>query len=174
MPRTKTSTRVGPGGTKRRLQLATRDSRSPSSLVVAPKVVIAADVTVNEACVPPCTAAAVALCEITDPIYRDVLEGALSQAFASLDGTFWEASVTLFCSLGLRVLLQSGLLKAIARVSLSFAQQAELTTYGGMPHGPNLQCVFRTELDTTMMQKYKRAIKEEEEMTRINEEVLGN
>jgi hypothetical protein len=57
MPRTKPSTLVGPGGMKRRLQLATRDSRSPS--VVAPKVVTAANVARNEACVPGCNTAAV-------------------------------------------------------------------------------------------------------------------
>ena len=34
--------------------------------------------------------------------------------------------------------------------------------------------MFRTVLDKLMMQKYKRAMKEEEEMTEINKEELGN
>ena len=145
MPRTKPSTRVGPGGMKRRLQLATRDSRLP--LVVAPKVVTAANVARNEACVPGCTAVAVVLCDITNPIDSDVLEGALGQAFASLDSTDWEASMTLFCPLGFQVILQSGLLEAIAEVSLRFARQAKLSTYEGLQSGPNLRRVFKTVLD---------------------------
>jgi len=132
----------GPGGMKCLLQLATRESSPPS--VVAPKVVTAADVARNEACVPRCTAAVVALREITDPIDHDVLQGTFGQAFASLDGSDWEAYMTLFCPPGLQVLLQTRLLKAIAGVSLRFSQQAKLTMYGGMQHGPNLQCVFRT------------------------------
>ena len=79
---------------KRHLQLATRDSSSPS--VVAPKVVTAANVAWNEACVPACTAAAVVLREITDSVDRNVLDGALGQSFASLDRTDWEARMTLF------------------------------------------------------------------------------
>ena len=44
----------------------------------------------------PHIAAAVAHREITDPIDWDVLEGTLSQPFASLNGLDWEAYMTLF------------------------------------------------------------------------------
>ena len=70
---------------------------------MAPKVVTAADVVRNKACVPACTAAAVVLCEIMAPAHRDVLEDALGQAFASLNGKDREAYMTLFCPLGLWV-----------------------------------------------------------------------
>ena len=84
-------------------------------------MITAANVEQNEACVPACTAAAVTLRKIMDPVDRDVLEGALGQAFTSIDSMDWEASVTLFCPLGFWVLLQYGLLEAIAGVSLRFA-----------------------------------------------------
>ena len=73
-----------------------------------------------------------------------------------------------------RVLLRFKLLEAIARVNLRFARQAKLLTYGGLECGPNLQRVFRTVLDKSMMQRYKRAMKKEEETAKINKEVLGN
>jgi hypothetical protein len=117
---------------------------------------------------PACTAAALALREITDPIDCDVLEGTLGWAFASLDGSDWEAHMTLFCPLGFRVLLQSGLLEAVAGVSLRFAQQAEL-----FECGPNLQRWFRAVLGKLMLRMYKRAAEEEEGTTEIAEEVLG-
>ena len=82
--------------------------------------------------------------------------------------------MTLFCPLGFRVLLQSGLLKAIAGVSLCFSQQAKLLMYGGLECGPNFQRVFRTVLDELTMQEYKRAIEEEEETTKIDADVLEN
>ena len=91
---------------------------------MAPNVVTADDVARNEACMPACTAAAVALCEIMDPVDRDVLEGIFGRSFASLDGSDWEAHMTLFRPLGFRVLIQSGLLEAIAGESLRFARQA--------------------------------------------------
>ena len=59
-------------------------------LIVAlktPKVITAADVARYEACLPGLTSAADTLCEITDPVNCNVLEGALGQAFTSFDGT---------------------------------------------------------------------------------------
>ena len=41
------------------------------------------------------------------PVDRDVLEGALGQAFAALDVSDWEAPKKLFCLLGFRVVLWS-------------------------------------------------------------------
>ena len=54
--------------------------------------------------------------QITNPVYRDLLKGALGQAFAALEETDWEASKNFFRLLGFRVLLWSGSLKAITRV----------------------------------------------------------
>ena len=62
--------------------------------------------------------------QITNHVYRDVLEGALGKAFAALDNMDWEACELLFFPPGFRVLLWYGLLKAIARVSLRVARQA--------------------------------------------------
>ena len=164
MPRSKKIARMG------RLQLATRDSCLPSIVAPkAPKVVTTANVAGNEACESAIRAAAVALCEITDPVDRDVLEGALGQAFASLNITDWEAREILFFPLGFWVLLQSGLLKAVSGVSLqAVCQDRGLLTYSEWQRGPSLRRVFETVLDQSMMRKYKRAIDEEEETAGIN------
>ena len=66
----------------------------------APKVITAADVARYEACLPGLTGAAVTLCEITDLVGCNLLEGALGQAFASLDSTDWEDHEILFARLG--------------------------------------------------------------------------
>ena len=52
-----------------------------------------------------------------------MLEGALGQAFTSFGGTDWEAHAALFFPLGFGVLLWSGLLEAIAGVSLQATRQ---------------------------------------------------
>ena len=65
------------------------------------------------------------------------------------------------------MLLQTGLLEAISVVSLRFSRQAKL-----FECVPNLQCAFRAVLGMSMMQMYKKAVKEEEETTKIHEEVL--
>ena len=63
----------------------------------APKVITTANDAVQyEACLPGLTGAAVTLCEITDPVNCNVLEGALGQAFTSFDGMDWEAYAELF------------------------------------------------------------------------------
>ena len=111
---------------------------APTLLPVAPAAVTAVDVERNEACVPACTAAAALLCNISDPVDGEVLDGALGQAFAALDQTEWESRVLLFRSLGFEVLLWSGLLEATADVSLRFARQAQLPTWGHLQCGPNL------------------------------------
>ena len=67
---------------------------------MAPKVVTAANVVRNEACLPACITAALALGEIMDPIDHDVLEGTLGWSFSFLNGLDWEAHTTLFCPLG--------------------------------------------------------------------------
>ena len=157
------------------LQLATIDPRPPSTAAPkVPKVVIVADVARNEVCVTTLMAAAVTLCQITNPVDRDVLEGALRQAFAALEETDWEAFKKLFCPLGLRLLLWSRLLEAISGVSLDVAHQAcKLSPYSQWQCGLSLQRVFETVLDQSMMRKYKKTIEEEEEMTKwINAEVL--
>ena len=105
---------------------------------MAPSAVTAVDVERNEACVPACTAAVVMLRYIPDPVDGEVLEGALGQAFAALDQTDWESRVLLFRPLGFGVLLRSGLLEATADVSLCFARQAQLLTWGRLQCGPNL------------------------------------
>ena len=88
--------------------------------------------------------------------------------------TDWEPPKRLFCPLGFRVLLRSGLLEEIAGVSLSMAHQAcKLSTHSEWQCGPSLQRVFESVLDQLMMQKCKKTIEEEEEMTEwINVEVL--
>ena len=134
MARTKPSTCKGPGGMICRQQLATRDSCLPWVVApVAPTAITAANVERNEACVPVCTAAAAMLRYIPDPVDGEVLEGALGQIFAALDQTDWESHV-LFCPLGFGVLLWSGFLEATDNVSLQFARQAQLLTWG------RLQC----------------------------------
>ena len=86
----------------------------------------------NEACVLALMAAAVTLCEITIPIDCDMLEGALGKAFAALSVMDGRGNNMLFCLLGFWVLLESRLLEAIARLSLSAAHQAcRLSTYNG-------------------------------------------
>ena len=137
------------GGGDRPLKLGTKDSFPPlTAAPKAPKVVTAADAAQNEVCVPALMAAAVTLRQITNAVERDVLEGALGQAFAALEETDWEASKKLFRPLRFRVLLWPGLLKAIARVSLRVAHQArELPTHSGWQCGPSLQRVFETVLD---------------------------
>ena len=67
-----------------------------------------------------------------------MLEGTLGQTFASLDRSDWVAYATLLRPLGFQVLLQSGLLKAIAKVSLRFSLQTNLMTYEILECGPNL------------------------------------
>ena len=122
MPRTKPSTRVGPGGMIPCQQIATRDASLP--LVVAPSApteITAADVQRNEAHMPRCTAAAEMLHNIPEPVDVDVLEGDLGQSFAALDQTDWNAHVALFFLLGFGVLLWSSLLKATAKVSFCCA-----------------------------------------------------
>ncbi len=68
----------------------------------APKVITAANVAQNEACLPSLTGAAVTLWEITDPVNCNVLEGALGQAFVALDQTDWESNELLFRPLTFR------------------------------------------------------------------------
>ena len=96
---------------------------------------------------PTCTAAAAVLRGISDVDDGEVLEGALGHAFAALDQTDWDSSMSLFCSLGFRVLLWSGLLKATTNVSLRFAWQAQLSRWGSLQCGPNMRCVFDAVLD---------------------------
>jgi len=107
MPRTKPSTRVGLGGRITCQQLVTRDSCLPLVVVpVANMAVTAAptavDVKRNEACVPACTATAMMLRCIPDPVDGEVLEGALGQAFVALDQTDWESNELLFRPLTFR------------------------------------------------------------------------
>ena len=75
---------------------------------------------------------------ISDPVDVEVLEDVLEQAFAALDQTEWESRVLLFRPLGFGVLLRSGLLQVTANVSLRFAWQAQLSTWGSLQCGPNL------------------------------------
>ena len=139
MARIKPSTRTGPGGMIFRRQLATRDACLPlGERPRAPTAITAADAKRNEACAPACTAAAVILFSITDPVDGEVLEGALGQAFIALDQTDWKSHVLLLRPLGFGVLLQSGLLQVTADVSLRFAWQAVPFTWGGVQCGPNL------------------------------------
>ena len=108
-------------------------------------------------------AAAVTLRQIANPVDRDVLEGALGQAFDVLEETDWEASRNCFFPLGFRVLLWSRLLEAIAGVCLRVVHQAcELLTYSGWQCGTCLQREFETVLDQSMIQKHKKVIEEEE------------
>ena len=96
MARTKPSIRKGSGGMICCRQIATRGDCLPP--VRAPMLVTAADVKRNEACAPACTAC----CSntMTDPVDREVLEGALGQAFVALDQTDWESHLLLLCPLG--------------------------------------------------------------------------
>ena len=64
--------------------------------------------------------------------------------------------------IGFGVLLWSGLLEATADVCLWFARQAQLSTYGGFQVGPNLLRVYRTVLGRAMMEMYKEAVWEDE------------
>ena len=70
------------------------------------------------------------------------------------------------------MLVRSGLLEAIADVSLRFARQVKLPTYGSLPRGPNLRRVFDTVLDRLMMRKYKEVVEEKEGIKEIQVEVL--
>ena len=126
-----------------RRQLATRDSCLPLVVApVAPTAITAVEVERNEACVLACTAASAIMRNISDLVDGEVLEGALGQAFAALDQTDWESCVLLFRPLGFGVLLRSGLLEATADVSLCFARQAQLSTWGHLQCGPSLRRVF--------------------------------
>ena len=64
----------------------------------APKLITAANAAWYEMCLPGLTGATVTLCEITDPVDCNMLEGSLGQAFTSIDSTDWEARVTFFLS----------------------------------------------------------------------------
>jgi hypothetical protein len=75
---------------------------------------------------------------IVDPVDGEVLEVALGQAFVPVDQTDWKLYLLLYCPLGFRVLLWSGLLQVMADVILRFARQAQPFTGGGVQCGPNL------------------------------------
>jgi hypothetical protein len=85
MPRTKPTARKGPGGIILRQQLATRDASLPR--IVAQTVVTNADRNRNKACMAACSAAAVVLNEIPNPVDCAVLEDVLGQAFSAFDKT---------------------------------------------------------------------------------------
>ena len=97
-----------------------------------------------------------------------MLEGALGQAFASLDQTYWKSHVLLFRPLGFGVMLRSGLLQATADVSLRFARQAKPFTWGGVQCELNLRRVFEAVLDKSMMQEYKRVVEKEGDLSGID------
>ena len=166
MAKTKPSVRKGPGGMIRREQLATRDGRLPC--VTVPRAVTVAEVERNEACAPVCTAAAVILRRIADPVDGEVLEGALGQAFIALDQTDWMSHLWLLRPLGFGLLLRSGLLQATADVCLRFARQSVSFTWGGVECGPKLRRAFDVLLGKSMMREYKRVVKKEGDTVRID------
>ena len=131
-------------------QLGTRDDRLPS--VVAQLVVTSGNLDQNEACMDACTAAAAVLRKMPSPIDRVGLEDALGRVFSEFDMTDWMSGLLLLHPIGFGVLLWSGLLKATADVCLWFARQAQLSTWGGLPVGPNLLRVYGTVLGRSMMQ----------------------
>ena len=109
-----------------------------------------------------CTAAAAVLREIPNPVDRVGLKDALGRVFSVFDMTDWVSGLSLLRPIGFGVLLRSGLLEATVDVGLSFAWQAQLSTWGGVPHGPNLLRLYRTVLGRLMMKMYKAVVKEDD------------
>ena len=143
-----------------RVPLATGADRLPR--VAAQTVVTRSNLDRNEACVGACTAAETVLREIPNPVDRVGLEDALGRVFSAFDMTDWVSGSSLLRPIGFGVLLRSGLLEATADACLRFAWQAPLSTWGGLPVGPNLRRAFETVLGRPMMQMYKEAVKEDD------------
>ena len=120
----------------------------------------------NEVCVPACIATAAMIRIISDPVDGKVLGDALGQAFIALNQTDWKSHLLLYRPLGLGVLLWSRFLQATADVSLFFAQQDWL--WGGLQCESNLQRVFGSVLDKSMMRRYKRVVEEEGDTSGID------
>ena len=169
MARTKpSSTRRVPGGMIVCRQLSARDVSLPR--VVAQTMVFPANLDRNEACMDACTAAAAVFREIPNPVDRVGLEVALGRVFSAFDMTDWVSGLSLLRPIGFGVLLRSGLLEATVDVGLRFARQAQLSTWGGVPHGPNLLRLYRTMLGRSMVQMYKAAV-EEDDTNKMHAEV---
>ncbi len=160
-------------GGRRVLQLATL-SRPPSP--IARRIVTAADIARNEACLPACTAAAVVLRGIPDPIDQCALEVALEQGSEALGGTDWLVGQRALRLLGYKILVRSGLLEAIAEVSLRAAHQARgfMTYHQSCDCGEKLQRAFHDVLGKAMMRMYKKMVEDDAErlIPQLNAEVL--
>ena len=105
MPRTKPSTRRGPGVMIVRRQLAMREETLLR--VVAQTVVTSANLDRNEACMGACTAAAAVLKKMPNPVDRVGLEDALGRVFSAFDMTDWVSGLLLLRPIGFGVLLRS-------------------------------------------------------------------
>ncbi len=139
-------------------------------------MITAADIARNEACMPACTAAAVVLRGIPDPIDQNALEVALAQGFEALKGTDWVVEQKAWKLLGCKILVRSGLLEAIVEVSLRAAHQARgfTTNHQKYDCGEKLQRAFCDVLEQATMRMYKRMVEDDVErlIPHLNAEVL--
>ncbi len=74
--------------------------------------------------------------------------------------TDWESGLMLLRPIVFGVLLGSGLLEAAVDVGLWFSRTAQVSTWGSVPHGPYALRLYRTVLGRSMIQIYKKVVRE--------------